>query len=369
MKFLSPFFALLFLSTCATSPRIPADGRLLDETVQTFVDSEFAKRYLELGNPVENFDPEVRSALERADRLPLDWQTLRDLSASTSPDFATVYFVHRLHSDPRNLEFFSKYKQEYNCILRRSRCSKKSRHDLVRSQYKFLVIGGFHYKSDTSTGADLAKPRAYLKDHGYDVELIETEEDGTIEENAAIVAKWIRSQPSEKKLVLVSASKGSPEVALAIGRLMLPEETRQVRAWVSIGGLLRGSFLADGAMQFPTWWIAKFVLWVQGIDSKSVPGMTTESSRRRFQDLVFPKHIAAIQYIGIPLSGQVSSDVRSRYCDLRQYGPNDGLSLLADELIPGGIALMEIGVDHYFRDPDMPYKALALANLITQGIW
>ena len=46
-------------------------------------------------------------------------------------------------------------------------------------------------------------------------------------------------------LVVVSASKSGAEVALALGRVLTPAETSHVRAWVSIGGVLRGSPVAD----------------------------------------------------------------------------------------------------------------------------
>ena len=61
-------------------------------------------------------------------------------------------------------------------------------------------------------------------------------------------------------------------------------------------------------------------------------------------------------------------DRRGRYEQLLPYGPNDGLTLLADELIPGGKAVLEIGLDHYYRDPEIDLNALALASVVVREL-
>ena len=65
-----------------------------------------------------------------------------------------------------------------------------------------------------------------------------------------------------------------------------------------------------------------------------------------------PRHILVVQYVGAPLSGDISDDVRGRYTYLRKYGPNDGLTLLADQIGAARITIIEPGVDHFYRDPE-----------------
>jgi hypothetical protein len=48
-----------------------------------------------------------------------------------------------------------------------------------------------------------------------------------------------------------------------------------------------------------------------------------------------------LQYVGAPLTGHIGEETRSRYRILRRLGPNDGLTLLADELIAGGFVVTE----------------------------
>jgi hypothetical protein len=57
--------------------------------------------------------------------------------------------------------------------------------------------------------------------------------------------------------------------------------------------------------------------------------------------------------------------VRSRHVRLRKGGPNDGLTLLADELLPNGIAVIEPGIDHFYAAPDIEVKSVALANVVA----
>jgi len=118
------------------------------------------------------------------------------------------------------------------------------------------------------------------------------------------------SDPGDTKVILVSTSKAGPKVALAIGKILAPDETDQVKAWISIGGLIRGT----------------------------------------------------------PISGLRDNPAAIRYARLREGGPNDGLTLLADELLPDGIAIVEPGIDHFYAAPDIEVKSVALANVVAEMV-
>jgi hypothetical protein len=51
---------------------------------------------------------------------------------------------------------------------------------------------------------------------------------------------------------------------------------------------------------------------------------------------------------------------------IRPLGPNDGSTLLADELVPGGIVVTNIGLDHYYKDPIIELKTIALAYVVLE---
>jgi ribosomal protein S12 methylthiotransferase accessory factor YcaO len=63
-----------------------------------------------------------------------------------------------------------------------------------------------------SSGADFANQRQFFRELGVRVQLIRTEEDGKVEENAAIIAATIRTL-GDTKIILVSTSKAGPGAA------------------------------------------------------------------------------------------------------------------------------------------------------------
>jgi hypothetical protein len=121
-------------------------------------------------------------------------------------------------------------------------------------------------------------------------------------------------------------------------------------------------------MSWPKSWVARVIFSAQKIDFRSLPGLTTAASRTRMEGIRLPPHIFVLQYVAAPLSGDIADDVKGRYTYLRQYGPNDGLTLLADELLPHGITVLEPGLDHFYRDPEINLKSLAIANLVAHAL-
>jgi hypothetical protein len=101
---------------------------------------------------------------------------------------------------------------------------------------------------------------------------------------------------------------------------------------------------------------------------QGIPGLTTAASQARMERIRIPVGIMIVEYIAVPLSGDVYGGVRSRYVRLRKHGPNDGLTLLADELLPNGIAVIEPGIDHFYAAPDIEVKSVAVANVVAEAL-
>lgn len=359
--------AVVFLfpagGACAAYPRIPAHGYVAEKAVSTTVDSELTKYYLEdygtheATNP--GWDARISGIEQRFKSRPLDSSELKEISDETSPDFSTLFFIRQTLSDPVTKQFQTNYSEEVKKVKART---------IVRSElqkYKLLFVPGFHYVSDKTSGADFFYERQFLRRLGLDVQLVATEEDGAIEDNAAIIARTIRAESGgQRKLVLVSTSKGGPETALALGKILQPGEASWVKAWVSVGGLMRGTILANPLKNWPESSVARMILHIEGMRFRGLAGLTTTASRRRIGALRLPRSILIIQYVAAPLSGDITADVRSRYLKLRKYGPNDGMTLLSDELLPTGVTIFEPGLDHFYHDPDIYLKSLALVNII-----
>jgi hypothetical protein len=232
----------------------------------------------------------------------------------------------------------------------------------------FLFVPGWLYRAHPTTGADFARFRKLLADHGARTALVETGENAGVEDNATLIAEWIRrAAQSERRIVLVSGSKGGPEAELALSRLRDEPAACSIVAWVNIGGLLRGTPLADFALSWPVRWLVRWAMVPDG-SVEGIESLATERSARRRQALRVPAHVLTIDLVAIPLSGQVSAPARSGYERLRVRGPNDGLTFVIDAIAARGVTIPVLGADHYFRTPDIEAKTLALARALTEHV-
>jgi hypothetical protein len=161
-------------------------------------------------------------------------------------------------------------------------------------------------------------------------------------------------------LILVSASKSGPEVALALTKLG-SAATRHVAAWINTVGALQGTPLTDERL------LPEVEDLVGAVNAAGMQSLMTERSRRRFQSFRLPDHILVVNYFGIPLSGNVSSWARPGFTPLSKHGPNDGILLLSDMIFPGGITVAELGLDHFLLDQNL--DAATVGMVITVMRW
>lgn len=370
------FFLVTALALCAVlclaASRVPAVGSLAGQSIHTTLDSQLAAYYLEhyLHGDRSNaaFDRQLDAGLGTPSADPSDQEALRSLSQRFSTDLATIYFVARLYDFPSN----RRAQEAFRANLQRLKGAQGLALPLINDAYRSYLVAfvpGYAYKKDRTTGADFARQREIMTRLGWQTLLIETDELAGVEDNATIVADSIlRMSRLHDKIILVSASKGGPEVALALGERLPADARRCVRAWVSVGGLLRGSPYADLALRWPRRWFAKLAFAFQGLRPDVIENLSTEVRRPAFARLTIPGDVLTLQYVGAPLSGDISGAAHGRYEALRPLGPNDGLTLLADELIPGGIVVTDVGLDHYYRDPAIDLKTVALALVVLDDL-
>ncbi|MGH6942883.1 MAG: hypothetical protein ACREH6_01515 [Geminicoccaceae bacterium] len=360
------------LSACAGDlPRIPATGVIDDQRIEGTVDSAIAKYYLENYLPRQNTRPDLDRALADAlGRLsdPPRREEYRQLSERFSVDLATLQLIRVLSAEPANLRARRLFRRELERVRALSGASGRLAACVARFELPtILFVPGWFYRSQQGTGADFAAQRALLGQLGVDARLIPVRENGTVEENAQIIAREVRRfDPAAGSLILVSASIGGPEVAQALGYVLKPAETGPVAAWVNVGGLLKGSPLADWASVWPRNWLARLYYWWKGLDaSDSIASLTTTRSIERFAHQTIPDHILIVNFVGIPLSGDISPGAEFGYLRTSAAGPNDGLAPILDEIAHGGQTILQVGLDHYYRDPEIDLKTLALALTVT----
>lgn len=285
---------------------------------------------------------------------------LAHLTASHSVDYASSILTDLLRSDPVNRRADSLFR----ALLERPLAEGRAE---FQDSFVVLFVPGWVYRSNPESGADFARQRALLTEMKIDHHLLQISESGTIEENGAFVAGEIRRRRADaKRIILVSASSGGASVLHALGVLLSVEETAQVAAWVNIGGLLKGSALADFAVLEPDCFFTRLIVWLRGWRYESIESMVTAVSRERFNRAHLPQGVFYLNYIGIPLSGRVTDRARDGYERLRMFGPNDGLTLITDALIPGAPTIVEPDRDHFFVDDDIDLKTVALLEIVDE---
>jgi len=355
--------ACLFLGACSSIPEIPAKGEYFGQRVETSVDSEIARYYLESysqGKYENRGLDEKISALYRTNGKSVpSREELKEISQAFSVDFAALFLADRLLNNECNKDL----NQHFERYVKNEATVDAN----VASSYQVLFVPGWDYVNNGYwTGADFAKPRELATKSGFENYLVALPPTGSVEEGANVLAAEItRHSRSGKKIILVGSSSAGPVVHLALGERLDKKELSTIKAWLNLGGILQGSPLIDYYERRYQRWLFNFVVWYKGWDKKAIRSMGTAASRRRFSRLQLHSDIVVLNYMGIPLSGQLSQYAGAGYRILRLYGPNDGLALLTDEIAPDSLTVVALGNDHYFaEDPEIDKKTVALMKLV-----
>jgi hypothetical protein len=336
--------------------------------LDTSVDSEIAQYYLEEYLQGKRNNPEYDSIVEHLPPFPTDragsLELLKFLSEMYSVDFAALYLMLHIASDESNKELKIRLHEEIEIV---KDSLSRGNHPLYPSvnSYMAVFVPGLLYITNEESGANFGTQRALLDELGIENHFIEIDEMGIIEENAETIAREIRRLgKSEKKIILASASSGGAALAYALSDILSPEETQNIEAWLNIGGIVWGSPLADHALSWPNRWLLKMIFIPRGWNLESVESMTPWRSEERFNLFNPPDHILIFNYVGIPLSGNITKIGKQGYKIMRSEGPNDGVSLPLYEIIPNYPTVLEPGKDHFFKDSDIKIKTIAWLNLI-----
>jgi hypothetical protein len=361
-KFTTFLFGLLLLTACAG---LPVRGSVEGQTIETRVDSEVARYYLAnyLAGKHSNaaLDERIDRVYQSANGSLPDRSELKRLSDDFSVDFAALYFADQVARVPVNARFRTAFDQAYDYVRKAFPEGRVKLPDAA-AKYEVLFVPSYLYKRLLAAGADLAAPRAALKKVGFPCYFVETSEDGAIEANVDLVIAAIRARAeSGRRLIIVSASKSGPEVALALTRLG-PDETRHVAAWVNTVGALQGSPVIDERL------LPELEFVMGKVDAAGMESLSTARSRQRFESLRVPDHVFVVNYFGIPVSGSVSFRGRFGYFPLRKFGPNDGLMLLPDMIFPRGVTLAELGSDHFLPNGHVDITAVALTITVIRWL-
>jgi hypothetical protein len=356
--------AVVSLAGCGSAPAAHSvRGRLAGQQIATTVDHPLASYYVEqhlaglASRP--HWDAQLQAIDAELGDAPPTAEQLQRWSRLHSPDLAALILAQQLRRHAEGQPLFRIFLEE---LANGDAAGPIDRRPL------FVFVPGWLYRTDSTTGADFAQQRALLAAHGARATLAATDENGSVEANAQMIAALLRKlAETEQQIVLVSASKGGPEVARALTLLRDDSAADHVAAWINIGGLLQGSPLADAALTWPLCWLVNWLILPDG-SFDGIRSLAVEASAARWKQVQLPTHLLVVNYLAIPLSGQVSPQARDGYLHLRAAGPNDGLTVLTDAIAPQGLSIPELGVDHYFRAPEIVTRTLALTRAVTRQL-
>lgn len=365
--------ALALLACGASLPRISAQGMIHGQSLETTVDSRLAKYYIEHYLAGERTHPEWDSRLDELHRRhgakPLTTEQLSQVSREYSVDIAAMFYAMQLLDDPDNRELQREFERQVAVL-------QNGEEESVTApwrRYRVIFVPGWLYHSKPWTGADFAKPRAILTRLGIEHHFINLTNNGPVEENAQLLAdNLLPLLQDDTPVIIVSGSKGGPEVALALGKLLSVEQTRPVKAWLNICGALQGSPLADKWTSWPVAWATSLLFQARGYGGlEGLRSLRVARSQQRASETRLPEHILVVNYIGVPVSGTILDtefEKRFTYAQLRDHGPNDGLVLIPDGIDNGGLTVTEVGRGHFLSYPDFDLRATALLQAVIQRL-
>ncbi len=346
--------------------KIPIKGHFHGHIIETTVDDEGAKYFIEeyltgkgSNSPMDQRIRKLESEIENS--LPTR-ENLQKISLEFSVDFAALFFVDRLMRQQGNSQLQKDFLKNLDSV-------RGGNTEYQRKDIRILLVPGYDYKENGHiTGADLSKPRALLESVGYQVDFVDIDPLGSVEENAVYLKEHILNM-GNKKIALAGASSAGPAIHLTLGKLLRPEEAKSIVAWLNLGGILQGSPLLDQFSSGLKGWLFSLILWFKGWKKYSFESMYAEVSRRRYKTLGVPTHVAIYNYLGLSLSGNISRFAKDKYQMMLADGPNDGLTLLPDIIAPNSSSILSANTDHFFaEDPEIDRKTLALLITIFERL-
>lgn len=332
------------------------------KTYATTLDSDVARHYANAdgrGSTTSGIDARIAALEARYMSSVPSREELAVIAAEFSRDFATLFYMRTMLRDEG-----SAHRQAYFARFLAEEASIPATSDL-----SVIFVPGWFYKDNgAETGSDFHRQLALFKNAGIDARLLEIGENASVEDNAAFVARALRALPrgDGRRYVVVSASKSGPEVAMALGSLSA-EETVGIAAWVNIGGAVGGSPLADDAGAGLKCSFVKGILFAKGFTMDGLMSMKTEPRRAALLRAKIPKHIFVLNYVPAPMGADVTERGRDGYEAMKVLGPNDGLVLLSDAVIPGGSTVFEPGLDHFLVTDDIDLRTAALVAIVDQA--
>jgi hypothetical protein len=197
---------------------------------------------------------------------------------------------------------------------------------------------------------DVATEYDYLKPRYSEIDVVHVRGIATSEHNAKIVEEAVRKHKDAANVIIVAYSKGVPDTLEALRR-MGSETPRNVRALVSVAGVVSGSPLAD--------WLNLYKRALQLLPTPSACSHVNENflksiSRDRCLHWLakhwssMPQGMRYYSLVTFAKPKQMHWFLRLLYSKLAEVEPrNDSHMLIHDQVLPGADLLGYVKSDHW----------------------
>jgi hypothetical protein len=278
-------------------------------------------------------------------------EALTQITEREGIDFATALLFDRFQKDAQHARFIERiHSLRKKCLPARSQ----------GMDAKVVVIPGALYVERPDMGGDGRLVREIAETFGWKSDLIRLVSVGSVTENARRICDWLVQHAGEK-IFLISLSKGSADLKMALTSPHAPDLFRNVVAWINVCGPLDGSRMANWILESRIRTrLMRLQYKLQGRDFRFVTDLRHGANSVLNFPLKLPPHLKMVSMVGFPLRQHLSTTF-SRFCQrsLAKWGPNDGTILLSDLREWPGEIYPVWGTDHYFRPEDLA------RNLIT----
>jgi len=287
-------------------------------------------------------------------------EELREISARDGVDAATT-LLYQAVLDSQQHGWFIKKVQSLN---------QETKPSPPPPDVKLAIVPGAFYRENPRSGADGHVVREQAERLGWRTDLIPIASTGSLQENASTIYRWL-GEHRHNRIVLVSLSKGGPDVKMALAQSGADRAFEPVVAWINLCGLLDGTPLADWlfSRQIGAWCLRQYFR-LRGQNFGFVGDLRRGKATPLDFALHLPAHMQMISVAGFPLTQHLTNGMMSRcHRQLAPHGPNDGGLLLADVCAWPGLIYPIWGGDHYLRSGgDMNQLIGALLSFVGQEL-
>ena len=288
-------------------------------------------------------------ATNTAGSMPLNQLTcerLQAISDCDGLDFATAVLYHQVR------------RRHFACSERLDELYRTPAMDAHFNDCAFVYVPNLGYLADPKSrtvGAAVCSVAESAGCRSYEVETEPTED---LRANGRIVCEAL-AKCQEQKIVLMSVSKGSADVKMALRADNGGRAFRNVVAWIDVCGLANGTPVVNPLATACSQELKEQIVQMfRNRDPAIVRGCLAVAHELGYgkgfplhDPVDTPSHIMRLNVVGFPTRRHLANDVsRALYESASRFGPSDGYGVLREMVTNPGDVYPIWGTDHYFHN-------------------